>query len=56
VLGRDSVPVRGATVSAWKVALEYGGFTATQWIDPAAQRMLRTSVERGTMRMVVERR
>jgi hypothetical protein len=56
VLGRDSVPVRGVTVSAWKVALEYGGFTATQWIDPAAKRMLRTSVERGTMRMVVERR
>ena len=56
VLGREDVAVKGATVSAWKVALEYGTFTATQWIDPTARRMLRTQVERGTTKMVAERR
>jgi hypothetical protein len=56
VLGREPVTVRGTPVSAWKVALEYGGFTATQWIDPAAKRMLRTEVDRGTTRMVAEPR
>ncbi|GLC25140.1 hypothetical protein [Roseisolibacter agri] len=56
VLGREDVAVKGATVSAWKVALEYGTFSATQWIDPTAKRMLRTQVERGTTRMVAERR
>lgn len=56
VLGREDVALKGATVSAWKVALEYGAFTATQWIDPTAKRMLRTEVERGTMKMVAERR
>jgi hypothetical protein len=56
VLGREDVTVKGATVSAWKVALDYGGFTATQWIDAAAKRTVRTQVERGTTKMVVERR
>ena len=56
VLGREDVAVKGATVSAWKVALDYGAFTATQWIDPAAKRTLRTEVQRGPMKMVAEAR
>lgn len=56
VLGREDVTVRGATVSAWKVALEYGSFTATQWVDAAAKRTVRTHVESGPMKIVAERR
>ena len=56
VLGHEDVTVKGAMVSAWKVALDYGGFTATQWIDPAAKHTLRTEVARGPMKIVAERR
>jgi hypothetical protein len=56
VLGREDVAVKSGTVSAWKVALDYGGFTATQWIDPAAKHAVRTEVARGPMKIVAERR
>jgi hypothetical protein len=56
VLGREDVAVKGATVSAWKVALDYGAFSATQWIDPATKHALRTEVPRGAMKIVAERR
>ncbi len=56
VLGREDVTVRDRTVSAWKVALDYGAFTATLWTDPATKRTLRTEVERGPMKIVAERR
>lgn len=56
VLGREDVVVKGATVSAWKIVLDYGGFTATQWIDPVARHALRTEVARGPMKIVAERR
>ena len=56
VLRREDVTVRGTTVSAWKVALDYGAFSATQWIDPATKRGLRTEVQRGAMKIVAERR
>jgi hypothetical protein len=56
VLGRDTLTVKGTTVSAWKVGLDYGAFTATQWIHPTEKRMLRTEVARGTTKMVAEPR
>jgi hypothetical protein len=56
VLGREDVTVRGTTVSAWKVALDYGAFSATQWIDVSTHRGLRTEVQRGAMKIVAERR
>lgn len=56
VLGREDVRAKGGTISAWKVALDYGGFTATQWIDPTAKHALRTEVERGPMKIIAERR
>ena len=56
VLDREDVTVRGATVSAWKVALDYGAFAATQWIDASTHRGLRTEVQRGAMKIVAERR
>lgn len=56
VLGREDVTVGDTTVSAWKVATDFGTFTAMQWIDPVARRALRTEVERGTMKIVAEQR